>query len=77
MEPEDMALVELELKYCERCGGLWLRERGVQTPYCASCVTAFVDFQIPLTRKRPPRLPVHRDFRACGQVAFQASRGSL
>jgi hypothetical protein len=28
---------KLELKYCERCGGLWLRVRGEELVYCAEC----------------------------------------
>jgi hypothetical protein len=28
---------KLELKYCERCGGLWLRPRGGDLVYCAEC----------------------------------------
>ena len=28
---------KLELKYCERCGGLWLRPQGGEAVYCASC----------------------------------------
>lgn len=31
----------VELKYCERCGGLWLRARGCDQPYCPPCA-AFV-----------------------------------
>jgi Zn-finger nucleic acid-binding protein len=27
----------LELKYCERCGGLWLRPGGGAQIYCAAC----------------------------------------
>ena len=27
----------LELKYCERCGGLWLRPAGGSQIYCVSC----------------------------------------
>jgi hypothetical protein len=30
-------LVYLHLKYCERCGGLWLRPEGDATPYCPRC----------------------------------------
>ncbi len=30
MEVEDPEVTQLELKYCERCGALWLRLRGVQ-----------------------------------------------
>jgi Zn-finger nucleic acid-binding protein len=29
--------VSLELKYCERCGGLWLRPAGGGQIYCSSC----------------------------------------
>ncbi|MFZ0774589.1 MAG: hypothetical protein WCA49_09150 [Candidatus Sulfotelmatobacter sp.] len=27
----------LELKYCERCGGLWLRPAGGGQIYCVAC----------------------------------------
>ena len=39
MEIKDREAIELELKYCERCGALWLRLRGAQDIYCAPCVT--------------------------------------
>jgi hypothetical protein len=29
--------LSLELKYCERCGGLWLRPVGGEQIYCAAC----------------------------------------
>jgi len=29
--------IQVELKYCERCGGLWLRARGTNGVYCSSC----------------------------------------
>jgi len=29
--------MQVELKYCERCGGLWLRPQGTDGVYCASC----------------------------------------
>ena len=29
--------IQVELKYCERCGGLWLRPRGRDGVYCANC----------------------------------------
>jgi len=37
MEIEELEIVQLELKYCERCGGLWLRLRGSQQVYCGGC----------------------------------------
>ncbi|MGA7290412.1 MAG: hypothetical protein WBX02_20080 [Terriglobales bacterium] len=27
----------VELKYCERCGGLWLRPQATNGVYCATC----------------------------------------
>ena len=30
---------EVELKYCERCGGLFLRFVGASLAYCGACVT--------------------------------------
>ena len=29
--------VQFELKYCERCGGLWLRPVGSGQIYCVDC----------------------------------------
>jgi len=29
--------IQLELKYCERCGGLWLRVQGTEGIHCGSC----------------------------------------
>lgn len=29
--------VPVELKYCERCGGLWLRPQGADVVYCRGC----------------------------------------
>ena len=37
METELLEMVFLELKYCERCGGLWLRRKGESQVYCESC----------------------------------------
>jgi hypothetical protein len=46
--------VGMELKYCEHCGGLWLRERGTETVYCDRCVAKVAD--LPATKKRSGRL---------------------
>ena len=40
----EVDIVELELKYCERCGGLWLRETGTQDVYCNPCVAQLAEF---------------------------------
>jgi Zn-finger nucleic acid-binding protein len=33
----------LELKYCERCGGLWLRPVGGKQIYCRICSRAMAE----------------------------------
>lgn len=37
MEDVELRGISLELKYCERCGGLWLRPRGSDLLFCAGC----------------------------------------
>jgi len=59
MEPEETQVLQLELKYCERCGGLWLRVRGKHEPYCSSCAGAISEVAIGRKSTRPPRLPIH------------------
>lgn len=61
MEAEALDLVEMELKYCERCGGLWLRRRDVDAKqvYCPSCVPKMTELPVP-RRNRDSRLAVER-----------------
>ena len=33
----ELEVVELELKYCERCAGIWLRPVGSDGSYCLRC----------------------------------------
>lgn len=33
--------IQMELKYCERCGGLWLRLRNDTGVHCGSCMAHF------------------------------------
>jgi len=37
METLDDVLIPVELKYCERCGGLWFRATGDEGIYCPEC----------------------------------------
>ncbi len=48
---QDTPVVHLELKYCERCGSLWLREADSGGIYCARCIAA-VGRMAPSTRQR-------------------------
>lgn len=50
IKQEDLVL---ELKYCERCGGLWLRRAGDEESYCDNCRAAMAAWpQIGNRRKR-------------------------
>jgi hypothetical protein len=49
MEIDELTIVELELKYCERCGALWLRPCGDEQVYCAPCTSKMLSS--PIIRK--------------------------
>jgi len=51
MESLDELLVPMELKYCERCGGLWFREKEGTEIDCPGCVPPMADMPAP-RRKR-------------------------
>ena len=57
--------VRVELKYCEHCGGLWVREGGAGV-YCPKCLPKVEDLPAPkgrvVPRKKPGKvmLPVGR-----------------
>lgn len=58
MERLEIEIVEVELKYCERCGGLWLRPCGSQRVYCGICAPRMAALELP---EEPPEhfaLPV-------------------
>lgn len=57
MESEDPEVIQLELKYCERCGALWLRLRGAQTIYCGPCDLEVMDLPAPRKIPSKPRVP--------------------
>jgi len=59
MKSEDPELILMELKYCERCGGLWLRRKGSAGPYCPPCAQELMDLLVRQTKPRHPRLPVN------------------
>jgi len=45
--------IQVELKYCERCGGLWLRPQGADGVYCAGCRVRLA--ALPNCGDAPPR----------------------
>ena len=53
MKMEGLEIVRLELKYCERCGGLWMRTWGTEEVYCPSCAAEMLELPAARgTRKR-------------------------
>lgn len=48
--------VRMELKYCEHCGGLWVRESGAGV-YCAKCEAKISELPIPKKRQGRVMLP--------------------
>jgi Zn-finger nucleic acid-binding protein len=71
MEIDDWEIIRLELKYCERCGGLWLRERGTGKVYCAACTSEVSEFSLGGRRISRPRLPTN------GTVEIESQDGAV
>jgi hypothetical protein len=67
MEIAGWEIIRLELKYCERCGGLWLRPRGEGQVYCAVCSSEIPDLLLYGRRIRRPRWPAHVNLEGEGQ----------
>ncbi len=53
MQIDGIEVIEVELKYCERCGGLWLRRKGSMRVYCLTCEPVMAEF--PQPRLKPLR----------------------
>ena len=49
--------VRVELKYCEHCGGLWVRERGAGVVFCQKCQAQVDEFPMRKRRSGRVRLP--------------------
>jgi Zn-finger nucleic acid-binding protein len=62
--------IQVELKYCERCGGLWLRPQGADNVYCASCQVCLEG--MPSPGEAPPRRARRRKARAQGDLQMSA-----
>jgi len=45
MEIDELNVMLLDLKYCERCGGLWLRPQDCDEVLCVSCATEVARLQ--------------------------------
>ena len=49
---------KLELKYCERCGALWLRPRDSEAVYCSPCASEIRELP-PVVRRGGPSGAMH------------------
>ena len=54
METQDGNAIQLELKYCERYGALWLRLTGSELIFCPPCSVVLAGLA------RDPRFREHR-----------------
>jgi len=73
MEEIEAGSIQLELKYCERCGGLWLRPKGSELVFCAACARVMAGLT-PNTRflRKPPTAVPGGD----GETAFWSEGGN-
>jgi hypothetical protein len=49
--------LRFELKYCERCGGLWLRPVGGGQIYCVSCGSEMAQLPQPSRKLETTKVP--------------------
>lgn len=47
---------KMELKYCEHCGGLWVREPGASV-YCPTCEPKVAELPVPKKSSGRVKLP--------------------
>ena len=71
IQTEEGEGVLVELKYCERCGGLFVRTRGSQRAHCGGCRAQLEKECSPTTRRSKPRLPRGQDLNGQSQVPNQ------
>jgi Zn-finger nucleic acid-binding protein len=60
-EEHEKTETRVELKYCEHCGGLWLRECGCGEIYCLNCRPQVAQLPAPSRHPIRPRLPIGRN----------------
>lgn len=67
--------VRVELKYCERCGMLWMRECGSGLTFCNSCQPQVSE--LPILKKRPQSVKQGKQRRSVmDDYRFDANGGS-
>jgi hypothetical protein len=61
--------IQVELKYCERCGGLWLRPQGTEGVYCSSCQVRLA------ARPMPEAVPTRKVRRRSARPGGSSAKG--
>ena len=69
MQTNTDAIIRLELKYCEQCGGLWLRVENTKQSYCGDCART--------VRELPARKLDNRRSGGSGPKLRQARRAAV
>lgn len=75
METSEWVVIQLELKYCERCGGLFLRRQGIGEVYCVGCAEQVVELRTTGKARSRPRLPVNPEARRGFEVVRRTGEG--
>ncbi len=55
--PAVSTCIHFELKYCERCGSLWLRPCGDDVIYCPACTRKIAELPLPRQSPNQPSSP--------------------
>jgi hypothetical protein len=71
MKSEGLEIIQLELKYCERCGRLWLRQRDTGGVYCEECTSEIPNFSLCGRRTSRPHLPMNE------QIEIESQDGAV
>jgi len=57
MKIDEMEIIAMELKYCERCGALFLRPQESEDAYCPTCEVQMEELPPPSLRPSRVCLP--------------------
>ena len=75
MQDVKSEFIQLELKYCERCGALWVRAAGSEVVFCGACSKA--GFGNPEWEgQTPSREPYRLRLKSDGLSAFWGDGGN-
>jgi hypothetical protein len=73
--------VQLELKYCERCGGLWLRPVNAVEVFCARCAPEMAELPAAMglrpKKKKRNRTPAVSELHAAIQEIAGLDAGGM